>query len=145
MMEVDFYGRLPAGQSRQTMVRAVCLTLKKCRRKPQGSLSVAFVSDARMRALNRARRGCNRPTDVLSFTPARMPGPARPGRYWGDIVIAPACVKREAVRSAVPLRQQFLRILVHGALHLLGHDHALKAQAQRMLALQERILKELKI
>lgn len=83
----------------------------------RGDLSIAIVSDRRMRALNRQFRGKNKVTDVLSF-------PAESRGFLGDIVIAGGVSKRQA-REAGHSTQTELRVLaLHGLLHLLGYDHA---------------------
>jgi probable rRNA maturation factor len=82
----------------------------------KGDLSVAIVSDQRMRALNRQFRGKDAVTDVLSF-------PADARGFLGDIVIAAGVSERQA-RAAGHSVQTELRVLaLHGLLHLLGYDH----------------------
>jgi len=82
----------------------------------RGVVSVALVSDARVRALNRRYRGRDYATDVLSF-----PSRARP--FLGDIVIARGVARRQA-REAGHSEATELRVLaLHGLLHLLGYDH----------------------
>ena len=104
----------------------------------RGTISVALVSDATVRALNRTYRGVDRATDVLSFsaTPSpepRIPNPKtnpnpksripNPFVFLGDIVIARGVARRQA-RAAGHSELTELRILVlHGLLHLLGYDH----------------------
>ncbi len=89
-----------------------------------GDVSVAIVSDRRMRALNRQFRGKDRVTDVLSFpsdpTTSRRPGERR---FMGDIVVASGVASQQA-RAAGHSVQTEMRVLVlHGLLHLLGYDH----------------------
>lgn len=71
-----------------------------------------------MRALNRRWKDADRPTDVLSFA---LVGPA--GALTGDIYICRAVAAREAASRRLPVRQELLRLVVHGTLHLLGYDH----------------------
>jgi probable rRNA maturation factor len=79
-------------------------------------MTVAIVSDARVRALNRKFRKKDKATDVLSF-PAEEPG------YLGDVVISSGVAVRQA-RAAGHSRATELRVLaLHGLLHLLGYDH----------------------
>ena len=89
----------------------------------KGDLSIAIVSDRRMRALNRQFRGKDKVTDVLSF-PADPSTPLGASRaFMGDIVIAAGVSKRQA-REAGHSAQTELRVLaLHGLLHLLGYDH----------------------
>jgi probable rRNA maturation factor len=102
----------------------------------RGSVNVAVVSDARVRALNRTYRRKNHATDVLSFPAAARPRTVRssarqspspkppvPRRFLGDIVIARGLARRQA-REAGHAEAVELRILaLHGLLHLLGYDH----------------------
>jgi probable rRNA maturation factor len=91
----------------------------------RGALTIALVSDAQARALNRRYRRRDYATDVLSFpSELRLDGPTpRPDRFLGDIVIARGVARRQA-RTASHGEQAELRILaLHGLLHLLGYDH----------------------
>jgi probable rRNA maturation factor len=91
----------------------------------QGALSIALVSDAQARVLNRRYRRRDYATDVLSFPSESRSGGrrARPDRFLGDIVIARGVARRQA-RTASHGEQTELRILaLHGLLHLLGYDH----------------------
>ena len=93
-----------------------------------GHLTVELVGAARIRALNRDHRGVDEPTDVLSF-PVDGAGAALGPRELGDVVI---CPERTAdVREAV----------VHGVLHLAGHDH--ETDDGEMLALQDDVMRRL--
>ena len=94
----------------------------------RGDVTVAFVSDARIRALNRRYRKKDVPTDVLSF-PAE--GPAEAGRYksrgrsayLGDVVIASGVARRQAREAGHGLQTELRVLALHGLLHLLGYDH----------------------
>ena len=110
----------------------------------RGTLSVALVSDATVRALNRTYRGVDRTTDVLSFAGTTNPKPRVPSPksripnpkpripnpkpripivFLGDIVIARGVARRQA-RAAGHSELTELRVLaLHGLLHLLGYDH----------------------
>jgi probable rRNA maturation factor len=81
-------------------------------------LSVAFVGLPRMRELNRRWKGADRPTDVLAF-PLEQPG----GGLAGDVYICRAVAAREAASRTLPLKEELLRLVVHGTLHVLGYDH----------------------
>ena len=94
-------------------------------RQARGTVTVALVSDARVRGLNRAYRGIDKPTDVLSFPAQRMWGRASAlqDHHLGDVVIARGVASRQA-RHARHSTSTELRILaLHGLLHLLGYDH----------------------
>jgi probable rRNA maturation factor len=84
--------------------------------KARGDLSVALVSDRRMRALNRQFRGKDKVTDVLSF-PAEAPG------FLGDVVIAAGVAKKQAREAGHTIQTEVRVLALHGLLHLLGYDH----------------------
>lgn len=86
-----------------------------------GEVSVAIVSDARMRALNRAFRGVDRVTDVLAFPSAVME--AGDESSLGDIVIARGRASRQARDAGHPLWKELRVLALHGLLHLAGYDH----------------------
>lgn len=108
-------------------------------------LSLVFSDDAHVRALNSGWRGKDRPTNVLSF-PAF---PARPGEkippMLGDVVLAAETVAREAELEDKPLDHHITHLVIHGVLHLLGHDHEDEAEAERMEALERAALARLAI
>jgi probable rRNA maturation factor len=93
-------------------------------------LGIRIVGAAESRRLNHRYRGKDRPTNVLSFI-AGVPGPA--GRaLLGDLVICAPVVAREAREQSKPLRAHWAHMVVHGTLHLLGHDHERPRAAARM-------------
>ncbi len=137
MAEVLVGGRargLPEAQVR----RLVAGVLRGEGRKAQ--LSVSFVGAATMRALNHEHKGKDRPTDVLAFT---LPQPGR--EVVGDIYVCPAVAREQARRIGVPPRQELARLVVHGVLHVLGHDHPEGAGRERspMWRRQEEYLRRL--
>jgi probable rRNA maturation factor len=88
----------------------------------RGEVTVALVSDGRMRALNRSFRGKDYATDVLSF-PAGT-GTVEPAdRYLGDIVIATGVARRQADDARHAVGTELRVLALHGLLHLLGYDH----------------------
>ena len=93
-----------------------------------GHLSIEFVDSDRMRELNRAHRGIDRPTDVLSF-PVDGTGPTAGPRELGDVVIC-----REQTTDVT-------EAVVHGVLHLCGYDH--ETDDGEMLAVQDRVMASL--
>ncbi|CDZ35318.1 rRNA maturation RNase YbeY [Neorhizobium galegae] len=103
-------------------------------------LSLVFTDDAAIREINAEWRGKDKPTNVLSFPafplePGKMPGP-----MLGDIVIARETVEREAVDLDKSFEDHLTHLLVHGFLHLFGYDHMQTDEAERMEALETRIL-----
>lgn len=106
----------------------------------EAALSITFVGPEAMRELNRRYKGHDRPTDVLAFA---LPQPD--GGLTGDIYICRHVAAREARERAVPLREELLRLVVHGTLHVLGWDHPEDHGRERsaMWRQQERYLREL--
>ncbi len=109
-------------------------------------VSLRLVDDEEIRRLNRSYRSRDRATDVLSF-PAlegdavdrlREPGPPL---LLGDVVVALGTVLRDAAARAEEPRNRFAHVFVHGLLHLLGYDHHEPQEAERMEALERRILR----
>jgi len=109
---------------------------------PNAEISVLFCDDGFIRDLNRKWRGIDQPANVLSF-PAR--GDAAFAPLLGDIVIAFETASREASEAGRPLRDHVAHLLVHGFLHLIGHDHIGVADAETMEALECAILGRLGI
>ncbi|MDA8388141.1 MAG: rRNA maturation RNase YbeY [Nitrospiraceae bacterium] len=99
-----------------------------------------------MRRLNRDWRGVDRPTDVLSFPfhereelralPAGMKNPF----ILGEIVICPEVAAKNAKDAGLGLEDEIRRLLIHGYLHLLGHDHEAGGQEARRMRKKEREL-----
>ena len=112
---------------------------RSLRLKRDRSAAIRFVSLPEMRRLNRVYRDCDRPTDVLSFTP-NASAQMKDADYLGDIVICPAYAKREAARRAIPLQEELVRLVVHGTMHLAGWDHERPADELRMFRVQERLV-----
>jgi probable rRNA maturation factor len=96
------------------------------------TLSLLITGDAEMRSLNLQWRKLDRTTDVLSFEGDAV--------VLGDVVISLEQAMRQSERFEVPLEEEIARLLVHGILHLLGHDHRTPAQRRAMSALTEEIL-----
>jgi probable rRNA maturation factor len=82
----------------------------------RGTMTIAIVSDARVRALNRKFRKKDKATDVLSF-------PSEESGYLGDVVISSGVAARQARAAGHPLGTELRVLALHGLLHLLGYDH----------------------
>lgn len=107
-------------------------------------LSLLICDDAFIRELNRQYRERDEPTDVLSFEQGdRYSGPGGEERFLaGDIVISLDSLARNSEEFGVDRDEELRRLIVHGILHLSGMDHG-EGSSDPMLALQERILREL--
>lgn len=120
-------------------------------------VSVCLVSDAEIARLNRSFRGKRGPTDVLSFPAngASRAGKRRPAAranslriadlrmsaYLGDIAISPQTARRNARRLGRPLAAELRVLILHGVLHLLGHDH--ESDRGEMDRLEQRLRRRL--
>lgn len=107
------------------------------------TITLYFLSEASMQTLNFEQRGKNRPTDVLSFATAEQVQRLTPRGApceWGDIVVCPTYAAREARRRGLEPREELIRLITHGALHLRGYDHAEEEEEVKMFALQEGVV-----
>ncbi len=98
---------------------------------------LTFVSDARVRRLNRRYRGVRRATDVLAF-PLETPGPSR---LLGEVVVSAETASRQARRLGVPVGIELALLVVHGVLHLVGYDDRHPPEARLMHARARAILR----
>ena len=105
------------------------------------SVTIVLSSDSNVAALNGQFRNKQKPTNVLSF-PA---GPGSPDGYLGDIILAEETIQREAAEQEITFEHHLQHLVVHGLLHLLGHDHEEPAAAERMEKLEIEILSTLGI
>lgn len=108
----------------------------------EAAATLLLADDAAIRELNRTWRGQDKATNVLSF-PA-PPLPAAP-RHLGEIALAYETVAAEAKRDGIELGDHAAHLIVHGLLHLLGHDHIREEEAERMERLETLALARLGI
>jgi len=105
-------------------------------------LTIVLADDARLQELNRDYLGIDAPTDVYSF-PASETDPETGARYIGDILISIPRAESQAAAAGHPLESEVQLLVVHGVLHLLGHDHAEPEEKRRMWQAQAEILESL--
>lgn len=126
---------LPQRASFQRWIEA---TLRMAKRRGNSELSIRLVDAEEGRSLNRQYRQRHYATNVLSF-PVDLPaGVELP--LLGDLVICAPVVAREANEQGKPLREHYAHMSIHGILHLLGYDHENDVDAERMEALERKIL-----
>lgn len=116
-------------------VRTACQAALAPRKK--GELSVILADDRFIQTLNKTYRKKNKPTNVLSFVGE--------GNHLGDLVLAYETIKREAKAQKKTFKHHTTHLLVHGVLHLLGHDHKHDKDAHVMEQIEIKILKKLNI
>lgn len=127
--------RTPVAASRLRDAVAAVLRAQKVR---HALVSVTLLTPRRMAALNRKHLGHAGATDVITFG---FRDPA--GAVIGDVYLCPAVAAANARRFGVPVREELLRLAVHGALHVLGFEHPEGEARMRspMWTLQERVLR----
>lgn len=130
--------RVPLARRRVAEIARAVLRAEKVRR---ARLSIAFVDDARIARLNRRHLGHGGATDVISFA---LSDDAAEGLV-GDIYIAPAIARRNAIEQGIPARDELTRLVVHGVLHVVGYDHPEGAGRYEspMWARQEQLVRSL--
>lgn len=111
-------------------------------------LAVVLADDARVQTLNRDYRGQDKPTNVLSFAALddeEAPSPPDGPIALGDVILAYETAAAEAAREGKTLVQHLSHLVVHGVLHLLGHDHEDDGEAEEMEGLEVAVLAALGI
>jgi probable rRNA maturation factor len=111
-----------------------------------GEIAVLLADDARISSLNKYFRGKSGATNVLAFPAAPLPpGAIGAPRLIGDVVLARETIAAEAAARGLALADHLGHLVVHGVLHLLGHDHETAAEAEVMEATEARALARLGI
>ena len=128
--------------SKVLVERAVRAALTHQERLQGVDISVVLTDDRRLHELNREYLGIDAPTDVLSF-PASESDPDTGAPYLGDILISIPRAKAQAKAAGHALDAEVQLLVVHGVLHLLGHDHAKQGEKSKMWKAQAEILAEL--
>ena len=104
-------------------------------------LCITIVDEAESAVLNESYRQKKGPTNVLSFNYEKIPGITADS--LGDLAICAAVVKTEATTQRKTLQSHFAHMTIHGALHLLGYDHIQDTEAEKMEALEIKIMEKL--
>lgn len=103
----------------------------------KGEISIVLTNDAFVQSLNKQYRGKDKPTNVLSFTNSEHP--------LGDVILAYETIEHEALAQGKNFKHHAAHLIVHGILHLTGHDHEDANEAEKMEAKEIRILRKLGI
>jgi probable rRNA maturation factor len=117
-------------------------TLKLAAEDAEAELTIALTDDEHIQQLNQQFLGLDTPTDVLSF-PAGDLDPDSEELYLGDVVISVPRALAQASAAGHPYLEEMQLLVVHGVLHLLGHDHGEPDEKQRMWDLQRKALSHL--
>jgi probable rRNA maturation factor len=140
-MTVRLHGR--GGPLDRQRLRKQAVRLLRELGRPKAELSIALVDDAAIAELNSRYRGVEGATDVLSFSLVEGAHAERRGELLGDVVVSLDTAAVQARRGRRSLDDEVLRLLIHGTLHLLGHDHERDDEARRMRAEERRVWKAL--
>lgn len=141
MIELDLRVEAPAWTEAVAQLEAVCqraLEAGAAVGAVAGEVSVLLTDDDEIQALNRDWRGKDKPTDVLSFEADPMDRP-----FLGDIAVSIGVAGRDAASRDLALGQHLSHLLIHGYLHLIGHDHIADTDAMKMESLEVRALASL--
>jgi probable rRNA maturation factor len=147
-LEVDIEEPWPAAEWESLAERAAAATAEVAPElaKPRLSASLLLTSDAEIHALNRKWRSRDKATNVLSFPMLEreellaLPEQGPP-ELLGDVALAYETCAREAAEKGIPLADHAAHLVVHGLLHLAGHDHEISpADADAMEALETKAL-----
>jgi probable rRNA maturation factor len=101
-------------------------------------VTVAFVSDRRMRELNRRWRGKRGTTDVLSFPAGQEEFERAEGSTLGDVIISVEQAARQAAEHGLDFENEVEQLILHGLLHLCGYDHETDSGEMNALELNMR-------
>lgn len=118
---------------------AVEVALKHQATPADTEITIVVSDDEQLRLLNIEFRGIDAPTDVLSF-PADFMNPETEAPYLGDIIISYPYAERQATAGGHTTNAELQLLVVHGFLHLLGHDHTETIEKQEMWTAQIEIL-----
>ena len=124
---------------KRLLERAARAALTHQKQSPDADLSIVLTDNARLQRLNRDYLGVDAPTDVLSF-PASESDPETGLPYLGDILISIPRARAQAKAAGHALESEVQLLVVHGVLHLLGHDHAKPKEKAKMWKAQAEIL-----
>ena len=124
------------------LARAARVALENQSASQNVSLSILMTNDAQIQSLNRKYRGFDAPTDVLSFDVHEY-DPETDTLYLGEIIISVPYAAKQAQKNGHPLEAEVQLLIVHGVLHILGHDHAKAKEKSKMWDSQNEILAHL--
>ena len=123
----------------ELLERAARAALEHEAESQDAELSVVLTDNEQLQELNLNYLGIDAPTDVLSF-PASELDPESGARYIGDVLISIPRAQSQADAAGHPLESEVQLLVVHGILHLLGHDHAEPEEKDRMWKAQAEVL-----
>jgi probable rRNA maturation factor len=132
----------------ENFIKKVALVVLEMEEVPkEAELGITLVNKEEIKRLNKEFRGVNRTTDVLAFPlESDLEQAFKSPHLWllGDVVICPQTACEQAKMFGGSLGEELALLTIHGVLHLLGYDHKVPSEAQKMREREEEILKQLK-
>ena len=107
----------------RTRIRDIAMGVLKAERVRDAMVSITLVTRQHIARLNRRHLGHTGPTDVISFSLGALPGAGAGRAIVGDVYISPDIARVNAQALGTGVRDEIARLVVHGTLHVLGHDH----------------------
>ncbi len=141
MIEVEIVERTP-GIIHPAATRKLVLLVGKREPLVRGHVAITIIGEKRMRSLNKQFRGIDKATDVLSF--AWREDSLFKGNFQetlGELYVCPQIIRKQAKRFKTTPREEYIRMMIHGLLHLVGYDHMEGGEARKMFSLQESLVK----
>lgn len=144
MIQLQIEARFSESVDQELLKQAAASALKHEGIPPGYALTLVITGDEHLRQLNRQFLDVDAPTDILSF-PSGEADPDTGEPYLGDILISYPRAAAQAEASKHPVEAELQLLVIHGVLHLAGHDHAEPLEKERMWAAQAEILASLGI
>jgi probable rRNA maturation factor len=141
MITID--SKSPDPLETELLERAARAALEHQHAAPEADLTIVLTDDEQMQELNLEFRDVDSPTDVLSFPASGEVDPETGMPYLGDVLISVERARDQAEAGGHALEAELQLLIVHGILHLLGHDHGDPAEKERMWTAQAEILGKL--
>jgi len=144
MIHYHVISALPKPLTTALLKKAEEVMAKALRVRTPKWIGVRFVTPTMIRSLNREYRGKDAPTDVLSFESGHEKWAAlspEAKNEAGDLVVCPAFAKKEAKKRRIDAKEELIRLLAHGTLHLFGFDHRTDQEEAKMFKIQESCVK----
>lgn len=135
--------KIPLGFNKSLATKLVGATRQELKIKKDWEITVMVVSPAYIKKLNQKYRHKNKVTDVLSFSQQEGASMILAGQkeiYLGDIILCFDQIKKQAKIFKHSLKHEFSLLLIHGLLHLLGHDDKTQKQYEVMAKIQDKVL-----
>jgi probable rRNA maturation factor len=142
MIHIENPISLPQVLDEGVLEKAALATLEHQSADLDSDLTLVLADDAQLHTLNRDFLEIDAPTDVLSF-PASETDPETGAHYIGDILVSVERAALQAEKAGHALMDELQLLVVHGVLHLLGHDHAEAGEKAQMWAAQAQVLERL--